>query len=177
MSTHQKNRKSNKPQTSVTPPPQEQAPGAPASFDPKEPVGHDVKVSPTLVALASLIGQELSSPSFESDFGSKLDPSSLTDGLAKASAWRAEKVRSRGWLAYITQGDASAWRFVNKELERFRQVFECAVALDASVRARYPQTAEMFRAKSAVGVRAGATRARNKVKKEADAKAAAAQQK
>ena len=85
-----------------------------------------------------------------------------------ASAWREEKVRTQHWLRYVTQGDASVWGVVLKELERLRKAFEYAASCEPSIRARYPQLAEMFRAKSAAGVRAGVTRAKNRAKKPSD---------
>jgi hypothetical protein len=171
MSTHKKSKSKNiKVQNgsrlaAIQPAPSAHPPDVPAGFDPSRPIGRGPHVWSTLAALAPAIAAELASPSFASDVGSKQDTSELADAVITASAWRDEKVRSRNWLRYVTQGDASVWSVVLKELERLRQAFEYAASCEPSIRARYPQLAEMFRAKSAAGVRAGATRARNRTKK------------
>jgi hypothetical protein len=151
----------------VQPAPSSQIPDVPPGFDPRRPVGRGQgpHVGATLAALAPAIAAELASPSFASDVGSKQDTSALADAIVTASAWREEKIRSQSWLRYVSEGDASVWSVVLKELERLRNAFEYAASCDPSLRARYPQLTEMFRAKSAAGVRGGATRARNRAKK------------
>jgi hypothetical protein len=149
----------------VKPAPSAHPPDVPAGFDPSRPITRGPHVWTTLAALAPAIAAELASPSFASDVGSKQDTSGLADAIVTASAWRDEKIRSKNWLRYVTQGDASVWSVVVKELERLRNAFEYAVSCDPSIRARYPQLSEMFRAKSAAGVRAGATRAKNRANK------------
>jgi hypothetical protein len=148
----------------VLPAPSAHLPDVPAGFDSSRPIARGPHVWATLTALAPAIAAELASPSFASDVGSKQDTSALADAVITASAWREEKIRSKNWLRYVTQGDASVWGVVVKEIERLRKAFEYAASCDPSIRARYPQLAEMFRAKSAAAVRAGATRAKNRAK-------------
>jgi hypothetical protein len=150
----------------VQPAPSAHLPDVPASFDPNRPAGRGrgPHVLPTLAALAPAIAAELASPSFASDVGSKQDTSALADAVITASAWREEKTRTQQWLRYVSQGDASVWGVVLKELDRLRNAFEYAASCEPSIRARYPQLSERFRAKSAVGVRAGVTRAKNRAK-------------
>lgn len=151
--------------TAIQPAPSAHPPDVPAGFDPTRPIGRRSHVWATLAALAPAIAAELSSPSFASDVGSKQDTAALADAVLTASAWREEKTRTQHWLRYVTQGDASTWAVVVKELERLRNAFDYAASCEPSIRARYPQLAEMFRARSAAGVRAGATRAKNRAKK------------
>jgi hypothetical protein len=148
----------------ASPAPHEHAPDAPSGFDASQPHQRPPAVWMTLSGLAPSVAKEVSSPSFVEDFGLKQDPSLLADALAKGTAWREEKLRAETWLAYVRQGDASVWRIVLKELERFRKAFEYAVSCDASLAARYPHITEMFRARSAQGVRAANSRAKNKKK-------------
>jgi len=152
----------------VQPAPSAHPPEVPAGFDPSRPLVRGPQVWATLAALAPAIAAELASPSFASDVGSKQDTSALAHAVMTASAWRDEKIRSKNWLRYVSQGDASVWSVVVKELERLRNAFEYAASCDPSVRARYPQLAEMFRARSAAAVRAGATRAKNRAKSSSD---------
>jgi hypothetical protein len=173
MATHKKsNSKNIKLQNgsrlaAIQPAPSAHPPDVPAGFDSSRSVGRGrgPHVWTTLAALAPAIAAELASPSFASDVGSKQDTSALADAVITASAWREEKLRSQSWLRYVTQGDASVWGVVLRELERLRKAFEYAASCDPSIRARYPQLAEMFRARSAAGVRAGATRAKNRARK------------
>ena len=155
--------------STIQPAPSAHPPQVPAGFDPSRPLGRTPRVWATLAALAPAVAAELASPSFASDVGSKQDTSALADALIVASAWRDEKVSSQSWLRYVSQGDASVWGPVLKELERLRKAFEYATSCDPGIRARYPHLTETFRARSAVGVRAGATRAKNRVKNRANA--------
>ena len=78
--------------------------------------------------------------------------------LTNGDGWRQLRNQSIAWTDYVRFTDAQAWATVRKELERVRQAFNAAAAVDTTLAARYPKLAALFQAMSAPGLKAGATR-------------------
>lgn len=82
--------------------------------------------------------------------------------LTNAGGWRQLRTESIAWTEYVKYGDAQAWTTVRKELERVRQAFTAAAAVDNTLATRYPKLAALFQAMSAPALKGGATRKKNK---------------
>lgn len=154
----------------VVPPPAETAPKPPSGFDPSVRRGRGVRPWATLTAVAPKVAEELSaSATFGEDFGGKQSAADLSELLTQSAAWRTQRNAASQWFDYVATEDTAAWKVTMRALERFRRAFEYALSCDPSVAARYPQTAEMFRARSAVAVRGAKTRAEKRATEKAKA--------
>jgi hypothetical protein len=144
-------------------PPNATAPDTPPAFDVNAPLGRGGNPWLTLVNLTPQIVQEIAtSPTFVQDFGAKQSPQDLTSALQVAAAWRAKRNAAEKWAKYTKSNDGGAWRVALSRLKRFQKAFEAAVVADSKVAEQYPQTAEVFRTRSAAGARGAKTRAATK---------------
>ena len=150
---------------SVPAPPTAAVPTAPVGFDPTTmiiPRGGGRARASVASSAANVSAEIENSTTFTQDFGTKIPAPELAGLLADAAGWRQVRNESSAWLDYVKYGDAQVWLVVQRELERFRKVYAAAVAIDASVPARYPKLDALFQAMSAPAKRAVSTRKKKK---------------
>jgi len=146
---------------SVADPPSASVPKPPIGFDPNTMVvgkGTGRALAAVVASAAALSAEILASPTFTQDFGTKVPAPELSGLLTKAVGWRAQRNDAERRADDVKYGDAQTWSVVKWELERFRKIYEGAVACDASIAGRFPVLAAVFAAMSAPGLKAGATR-------------------
>ena len=154
---------------SVAAPPTAPVPTAPVGFDPTTmTVPRGGGRAPSVIASsgANVATELTASPTFAEDFGTKIPAVGIASALTNAGGWRQVRNASTTWLDYVKYGDAQAFEVVQRELERFRKVYVAAVAIDASVPARYPNLDALFKAMSAPAKRSASTRKQKKAQAE-----------